>query len=128
LIATLHQAQVPPTRVSVPVKIERFDNLSNWDIFQVPRLIEVVGSDRATHMSVILPVTCIGPLDTITILVNISPNQDWPTKARKIRVNKMQATIEEILSLKPPSGTEIIKKTKRILRFEHDCQGAKIDV
>jgi len=90
LVATLHQAQAVVTRVSAPVKIERFDNLSTWDIFQVPRLVEVVGSDHTAQMNVVLPVTCIGPLDPIMILVNIAPNSDWPTKARKIRVNKIQ--------------------------------------
>jgi len=90
LIATLHQAQAAATRVSAPVKIERFDNLSTWDIFQVPRLVEVVGSDHIAQMNVVLPVTCVGPLDAVTILVNIAPNPDWPSKARKIRVNKIQ--------------------------------------
>ena len=93
LVATLHQAQSAATRVSVPVKIERFDNLSSWDIFQIPRLVEIVGTDHVAQMSVVLPITCVGPLDPITILVNIAPNPDWPTKARKIRVNKIQVTI-----------------------------------
>jgi hypothetical protein len=90
LIATLHQAQAVVTRVSSPVKIERYDNLSTWDIFQVPRLVEVVGRDHIAQMNIVLPVTCIGPLDPIMILVNVAPNPDWPTKARKIRVNKIQ--------------------------------------
>ena len=93
LVATLHQAQAAATRVSVPVKIERFDNLSTWDIFQIPRLLEVVGSDHVAHMSVVLPVTCVGPLDPIMILVNIAPNPDWLSKARKIRVNKIQVLL-----------------------------------
>jgi hypothetical protein len=100
LLSTLHQAQSAATRVSVPVKIERFDNLSSWDIFQIPRLVEIVGTDHVAQMSVVLPITCVGPLDPITILVNIAPNPDWPTKARKIRVNKIQVTISpERLSL-----------------------------
>jgi len=90
LIATLHQAHIASSRVSVPIKIERFDNLSTWDIFHVPRLVEVLGSDHVAQMNVVLPVTCVGPLDPIVVLVNISPNPDWPKKASKIRVNKIQ--------------------------------------
>jgi hypothetical protein len=78
--------------VAAPVKIERFDNLSAWDIFQVPRLVEIVGSDHVAQMNVVLPVTCVGPLDSIVILVNISPNPDWPSKARKIRVSGIQVS------------------------------------
>jgi hypothetical protein len=78
--------------VAVPVKIERFDNLSTWDIFQVPRLVEIVGSDHIAQMNVVLPVTCVGPLDAMVILVNISPNPDWPSKAKKIRVNRIQVS------------------------------------
>ena len=140
LIATLHQAQAAATRVSAPVKLERFDNLSTWDIFQVPRLVEAVGSDHVAQMNVVLPVTCVGPLDTIVILVNISPNPDWPSKARKIRVSKIQVysaekrdlnievSVEEVLSLRPPPGHEIITKKKRILRTDLDCSGVKLDV
>lgn len=143
LVATLHQAQSAATRVTALVKIERFDNLSSWDIFQIPRLVEIVGADHIAYMSVVLPVTCIGPLDPITILVNIAPNPDWPTKARKIRVHKIQVTskehslaymeriqvsIEEIVTLKPPAGDEIITKKKKILRTELDCSGVKLDV
>jgi len=139
----MHQAQSAATRVTAPVKIERFDNLSSWDIFQTPRLVEIVGVDHITQMSVVLPVTCVGPLDPITILVNIAPNPDWPKKARKIRVNKIQVRtspdrlaymerkqvlIEEIVTLKPPSGDEIITKKKRVLRTEQDCSGVKLDV
>ena len=76
--------------MAAPIKLERFDNLSIWDIFQVPRLVEVVGSDNIAQMNVVLPITCVGPLDAIVILVNISPNPDWPSKARKIRVSKIQ--------------------------------------
>jgi hypothetical protein len=92
-LATLHQSQAAATRVSASVKLERFDNLSTWDIFQVPRLVEVVGSDHVAQMNVVLPVTCVGPLDPIVVLVNISPNPDWPTKAKKIRVNKIQVSV-----------------------------------
>jgi len=103
-------------------------------------LVEVVGSDHVAQMNVVLPITCVGPLDTITILVNISPNPDWPSKARKIRVNKIQVfsteergshtqvSIEEILSLRPPPGNEMITKKKRVLRTDLDCSGVKLDV
>lgn len=136
-MATLHQAQSMISRVAAPIKIERFDNLSTWDIFQVPRLVEVKGSDHLAQMNVVLPVTCVGPLDPITVLVNISPNPDWLSKARKIRVNKIQVylivtwtntlqiSIEEILSFK---ASDIIQKKKRILRSEQDCHGVKLDV
>lgn len=93
LIATLHQAQFAASRVAVPVKIERFDNLSTWNIFQIPRLAQVVGNDHVAQMSVVTPITCIGPLDPIAVLVNVSPNPDWLSKARKIRVNKIQARL-----------------------------------
>jgi hypothetical protein len=92
LIATLHQAQSAASRVTVPVKIERFDHLSTWDIFQVPRLMQVEGDDHVAQMSVVTPITCIGPLDEITVLVKIAPNPDWLSKARKARVNKIQVT------------------------------------
>jgi hypothetical protein len=76
-------------RVSAPINIERFDNLSTWDIFQVPRMDEVMGLDHVARMTVALPVTCVGPLDPINVLVNISPNPDYP-KAKKIRVSRLQ--------------------------------------
>jgi len=88
-VAELHQLRAAPVRVAVPVKIERFDNLSSWAIFQTPRLVEVVGSDHLAHMSVVLPVTCIGPLDPVVILINISPNPERLKKSAKIRVNKI---------------------------------------
>ena len=143
LVATLHQAQSAVTRVTAPVKIERFDNLSSWDIFQIPRLVKIVGADHLAQMSVVLPVTCVGPLDPITILVNIASDPDWPKKSRKIRVNKIQVwappggpayierkqvSIEEVVTLKPPSGDEIITKKKRVLRTEQDCSGVRLDV
>ena len=90
MIATLHQAHLAASRVAVPIKIERFDNLSTWNIFQVPRLVEVVGEDHVAQMSVVTPITCVGPLDPITVLVNITPNPDWLSKARKIRVKAIQ--------------------------------------
>jgi len=93
LTATLHQAQSLASRVTVPIKIERFDNLSTWDIFQVPRLVQVIGGDHVAQMSVVTPVTCIGPLDPIIVLVKIAPNPDWLSKACKTRVNKMQVRI-----------------------------------
>ena len=39
-----------------------------------------------------------------------------------------QVSIEEIVSLRPPPGDELITKRKRILRAEHDCSGVKLDV
>jgi hypothetical protein len=98
--------------------------------------MEVVGSDHLAQMNVVLPVTCVGPLDPIIVLVNISPNPDWLSKARKIRVNKLQVngrylvltvkiSIEEVLSFK---GVEVVTKRKRILRSEQDCCGVKLDV
>ena len=89
LVATLHQAQMAAVRVAAPINIERFDNLSTWDIFQVPKVEEVMGIDHVARMTVALPVTCVGPLDPINVLVNISPNPDYP-KARKIRVSRIQ--------------------------------------
>jgi hypothetical protein len=50
---------------------------------------EVMGLDHVARMTVALPVTCVGPLDPINVLVNISPNPDYP-KARKIRVSRLQ--------------------------------------
>ena len=97
LIGTLHQAQMAAVRVSAPINIERFDNLSTWDIFQVPRMDEVMGLDHVARMTVALPVTCVGPLDPINVLVNISPNPDYP-KAKKIRVSRLQVL--------PPSPIE----------------------
>ena len=127
-------------RVAAPINIERFDNLSTWDIFQVPKVEEVMGIDHVARMTVALPVTCVGPLDPINVLVNISPNPDYP-KARKIRVSRIQVllqcfprkltrkvSIEEVLSFKPTHGCEPIIKRKRILRNELDCAGVKLDV
>ena len=127
LVATLHQAQMTAVRVAAPINIERFDNLSTWDIFQVPKVEEVMGIDHVARMTVALPVTCVGPLDPINVLVNISPNPDYP-KARKIRVSRIQVSIEEVLSFKPTHGCEPIIKRKRILRNELECAGVKLDV
>lgn len=139
LVATLHQAQMAAVRVAAPINIERFDNLSTWDIFQVPKMDEVMGLDHVARMTVALPVTCVGPLDPINVLVNISPNPDHP-KARKIKVSRLQVslcerveaywkiTIEEILSFKPSHECEPIIKRKRIVRHELECGGVKLDV
>lgn len=140
LVATLHQAQMAAVRVAVPINIERFDNLSTWDIFQVPKIHEVMGIDHVARMGVALPVTCVGPLDPINVLVSISPNPDYP-KARKIRVSRIQVllrfllkrltakiSVEEITSFKPSHGCEPITKRKRVFRNEVDCAGVKLDV
>jgi hypothetical protein len=83
-------------RAEAPIKMERYDNISAWNIFQVPRVRETVGADHATQMNVILPVSCVGPLDDIVILVNIGPNPDWPRKASGVRVNRIQVSLSSL--------------------------------
>jgi hypothetical protein len=82
--------------------------------------MEVVGSDHLAQMNVVLPVTCVGPLDPITVLVNISPNPDWLSKARKIRVNKLQ--VKWTISC---TDSEDIHRGSSIIQGSRSCHEEK---
>jgi len=124
LVAILYPSKGSIIKFGMSVKIERFDLLSTWGMYNQPQTKEVDGSDHLITMEVALPKTCIGPGDPLIAYVKLCPNPDW-SKSRKIRISKLQSILEETITFKLEKGEEITRRRK-ILKDEFDLYDLKL--
>ncbi|GAO49442.1 hypothetical protein SAICODRAFT_72014 [Saitoella complicata NRRL Y-17804] len=127
LVATLHQATVAATRVSVPVRIDRYDNLSTWGMFAVPQAETTHGADHIVSMGVSIPRTSAGPGDIMGVFIELRPNPDWPVKTQKVRVDSLTVSIEQLLTYKfSVTGQSDVVRKKKIVREEIELYQQKL--
>ena len=129
LVATVIQhhsnaEHLQPVRCLYPIKIERFDLLSTWGMFNTPRVLTFDGPDHLTTLQVALPSISAGTLDLLRVQVTVSANPDWVSRAKRVRLNKLSASIEETIQYMLPEGPST-KKSKLVKR-EIDLYDTKL--
>ncbi len=114
LVGTVHCAGLESEKVHVLVNVERFDTLPAWGMFTVPKTIDVEGSDHIVNLQVTLPRTSVGPLDSVTVLVSLTGNPDWPSKCSKVRLEKIVVSIDRTVTYRLGPDTEPVSRTKKL--------------
>lgn len=114
LVVTVQQGHQQQRKWSFPVPISRYDTLSTFGMYNRAETVEG-HSDHLVSMSTSLPKWSYGPGDPITVYIAISQNPDWTTKARKVSVNKLVLTIEEVITFnhegdEPTTRVRVIQK------------------
>lgn len=108
---TLARSQKPVFEY-FPVRIKRYDKLSLFRKYSTPREGKVVSPDHIVDLDYLLNQTSFGPGDTITGHVRIKPNPDWPTRSRKVKIQKLSVQIIELITFTLEGEQPVEKKRK----------------
>ena len=111
LVVTVQQGQWAK-KVAFPVPLQRYDTLSTFGMYNRPET-KVATVDNIVTLGISLPRWSYGPMDPITVYIQLSPNLDWMNKARKVSIQKITLTIEEEITYNP-EGDEPTKKINRL--------------
>ena len=126
LVATLHSTQFASQRVAIEVIIERFDTLPAFTMFASPVVLRPMSPDHVVEMQVDLKRTCLGPEDLLPGVVTISGNPDWISKVKKVRIEKISMSIDQIVTYKVENSAEPYIKCKKISDRTINIGGIKI--
>lgn len=113
LVVTVQQRQ-DQKKYSFPVPIQRYDTLSTFGMYNRPETAQRT-SDHLVTLGISLPRWSYGPLDPVSVYINLSPNPDWLSKAKKVVIQKITIGIEEEITFNP-EGDEPTKKVSRIAK------------
>ncbi|KMU89660.1 arrestin domain-containing protein [Coccidioides immitis H538.4] len=72
-------------------------------------------SDHLVTLGISLPRWSYGPLDPVSVYVQLSPNPDWISKARKVTIQKLTLTIDEEI-IYNHEGDEPQRKVKTLAK------------
>jgi Arrestin (or S-antigen), C-terminal domain len=101
--------------VPVPVRIKRYDTLSTFGAFRVPVVKTVVSSDHIVTLDYCLPCCSFGPTDSIMAYIKMIPNPDWPTKSKKVKLEKVTMQVVEVITFNH-NGEEPIVRRRRLAK------------
>lgn len=109
------------------VTIDRYDTLSSWGMFNVPRTFTMKGQDHIVEMTISLPHTACGPCDMVPLFLQLLPNIDWPAKSSKVRVKTISIITEQIIAFKSTTkGKDEILKQETVTHDVIDMANIKI--
>lgn len=123
ILVTIQHGHAAQQKHSFPLILERFDTLSTFGMYNKPESAESQ-SDHVVTLNVSLPRWSYGPLDPVHVLVKLSPNPDWLTKARKVTIKQITVTIDEDV-IYNHLGDEPQRRSK-ILAKVTSCVGTKL--
>ncbi|TVY50512.1 Arrestin family protein 1 [Lachnellula cervina] len=117
LVVTVQQGQ-EQKRFAFPVPIQRYDTLSTFGMYNR----DEPNNKREDHLVTLntnLPRWSYGPLDPVSVYIEVRPNPDWLSKARKVLIQKITLGIEEEITYNP-EGDEPTKKINRIVKRQEN--------
>lgn len=101
--------------VPVPVRIKRYDTLSTFGAYRVPIVKSVVSADHIVSLDYCLPCCSFGPTDNIMVYIKIVPNPDWPSKSKKVKLEKVTMQVVEVITFNH-SGDEPMGRRRRLAK------------
>lgn len=111
LVVTVQQGQWTK-KVAFPVPLQRYDTLSTFGMYNKPET-KVSTVDNIVSLGISLPRWSYGPMDPITVYIQLLPNREWMNKARRVAIQKITLAIEEEITYNP-EGDEPTKKVNRL--------------
>jgi hypothetical protein len=114
LVVSVQQGHADLKKHTFPVPLCRYDTLSTFGMYNRPESQERV-SDHVVTLGTSLTRWSFGPGDPVEIFVRLTPNPDWMSKARKVSIKMIAATIEEHITYNP-EGDEPTTKVNKILQ------------
>jgi hypothetical protein len=114
LVVSVQQGHADLKKHTFPVPLCRYDTLSTFGMYNRPESQERV-SDHVVTLGTSLSRWSFGPGDPVEIFVRLTPNPDWMSKARKVSISRIVATIEEHITYNP-EGDEPTTKVNKILQ------------
>lgn len=114
LIVSVQQGRTDQRQYAFPVPISRYDTLSTFGMYNRPESAEQT-ADHLVTLAISLPRWSYGPLDPVSVYIKLSPNPDWMSKAKKVKIEKITVGIEEEITYNP-EGDEPTKKVNRLVK------------
>jgi hypothetical protein len=94
LVVTVQQGQTDQRKYPFPVPMQRYDTLSTFGMYNRPESAERV-TDHLVTLGISLPRWSYGPLDPVSVYIQLNPNPDWLSKAKKVTISKITVGIDE---------------------------------
>lgn len=113
LVVSVQQGQADLKKHAFPVPLCRYDTLSTFGMYNRPEMQERV-SDHVVTLGASLSRWSFGPNDPVEIFVRLTPNPDWLSKARKVTISRIVATIEEQITYNPGEDEPSIRTNKLV--------------
>ncbi|TGZ79280.1 arrestin domain-containing protein [Ascodesmis nigricans] len=107
LIVSVKQSHSEIKKYTFPIPVQRFDNLSTFRMYHSP-LVTEHSSDHIVTLRSTIPKWSFGPDDPIDVEVKLIPNPDWPSKTKKVNIQKISISIVETITYHHGDG-EIAK-------------------
>lgn len=112
LVVSVQQGHQEKKSYPFPVPISRYDTLSTFGMYNRPESAERV-TDHLVTLGISLPRWSYGPLDPVSVYIKLSPNADWMSKAKKVRINSITVGIDEEIVYNH-EGDEPSRKVKKL--------------
>lgn len=94
IVVTVQHGHSQQQKHYFPIPISRYDTLSTFGMYNRPEGAEMV-TDHIVTLGMSLPRWSYGPLDPVSVYIKLSPNPDWPHKARRVTIQKITVGIDE---------------------------------
>ena len=117
LVVSVQQGHADLKKHAFPVPLCRYDTLSTFGMYNRPESQERV-SDHVVTLGTSLSRWSFGPNDPVEIFVRLTPNPDWMTKARKVSISRIVATIEEQITYNHEGDEPTTKINKLVSKKE----------
>ncbi|MCJ1237151.1 hypothetical protein MMC14_005136 [Varicellaria rhodocarpa] len=114
MVVTVQHSHSDQNKYAFPVPITRYDTLSTFGMYNRPENAEGI-TDHLVTLGINLPRWSYGPLDPITVFVQLTPNPLWPNKWRKVTINKITIGIDEEVTFNH-EGDEPQRKVKTLAK------------
>lgn len=114
MVVTVQQGHTDQRKYPFPVPIQRYDTLSTFGMYNRPENAERT-TDHLVTLGISLPRWSYGPLDPMTVAINLSPNPDWLNKAKKVTIQKISIGIDEEI-IYNHEGDEPQRKVKTLAK------------
>ena len=113
LVVSVQEGHRDLKKHAFPVPLCRYDTLSTFGMYNRPASQERI-SDHVVTLGTSLSRWSFGPNDPVEIFVRLTPNPDWMSKARRVSISRIVATIEEQVTFNP-EGDEPTTKTNKLI-------------
>ncbi|KAG0134242.1 hypothetical protein HOY82DRAFT_233342 [Tuber indicum] len=117
LVVSVQQGSADLKKHSFPVPLSRYDTLSSFGMYNRPETQERV-SDHLVTLSMCLQRWSFGPNDPVEVRVQLTPNPDWMSKAKKVSIQRLVVVIEEQITYNPEGDEPTTKVNKLITKKE----------
>lgn len=114
LVVTVQQGHTEQKKYAFPVPISRYDKLSTFGMYNRPGTAERT-TDHLVTLNISLPRWSYGPLDPVSVYIQLSPNLDWLNKAKRVKIDKITIGIDEEVVYNH-EGDEPQRKVKTIAK------------